>query len=717
MSASATTAITSTSSSIVALTAASTNAATATATTSTSATPHTQTLNEALFLSSLTSTPSKPSQPFTFRRSFLTKHSNDGGSSEEKDKESAEGVLRFGRHHPRRAELVGEWEEELIAQLQKQEEEDSSREVNKASGRKKKTEEGQIKADKEERSPPTSDDSPCSSPATASAASAALPATSSSSSSSQPTYSPAPTTPLSAADASLSSVLHLLAADKQPTLPERICNLLTAAIAFHASLMQQFASHVLQPGQQSQQQQSDSGNSTPPPASTTPPSSSASLPLTADKSVAALKHDESLSTLPHFAAKYATELTSSLDALKEAETLLVEWKRDMSLVPADLAACDSLLTHVLTPLSATFTSLLSPNPSLSAVASPSSLVASFLLAKRGRGRLHKCDKHRRWKKKCPPDCPDKPQGKWEDSGTMDEDDEEEDEDEDEDDDKAKKEQQQQQQQQTKQHEYHSTAASDKKRRLDGHDRDEQQLVRAQPAAKRAHEVAKVVHAFQPIATATAIAAAASAATSLPSPHTLLPPSASPPPTKEEVIRAREAALAASVIPSAVPLASVSPMPHGAQMIAHPVARPASLPSTQTATLYAAQPLMLQSAMPARPGMQSSTLYTFAPANQLTSSSFAQPPTHTTHTLVTLEQLTAMQQQGNTFRILQSTPQPQPGHAHTHQAAAFAQPYIPPQMSVVYTNAGGGGGGQAAAQGQSFAFSSMPAMGSYQMQQQ
>ena len=28
--------------------------------------------------------------------------------------------------------------------------------------------------------------------------------------------------------------------------------------------------------------------------------------------------------------------------------------------------------------------------------------------KRGRGRLLKCEKHRRWKKRCPVDCPDKP---------------------------------------------------------------------------------------------------------------------------------------------------------------------------------------------------------------------------------------------------------------------------------------------------------------------
>jgi hypothetical protein len=28
--------------------------------------------------------------------------------------------------------------------------------------------------------------------------------------------------------------------------------------------------------------------------------------------------------------------------------------------------------------------------------------------KRGRGRLQKCEKHRRWKKRCPPECPEKP---------------------------------------------------------------------------------------------------------------------------------------------------------------------------------------------------------------------------------------------------------------------------------------------------------------------
>ena len=682
----------------------------ATTTTATSTTTQHTIFNEALFLSSLTSKPAHP-QPFTFRRSFLSpplpKRSTEGG--DEKDKESVEGavdVLRFGRHHPRRAELQGEWEEELIAQLQKEEEDRDGEKAQKKGAE-------EVRADKHEKLTAAVDESTASSSQAATITTASVSASSPSlSSSSQSARSPTPTTPLSAADASLSSVLHLLAADKQPTLPERICNLLTSAIAFHATLMQQFATHVLQP-----QQQSDNNNSSSTAAQLSlPPSISASAPSSAsssvaeDESVTVKQEGEPLSSLPQFAAKYYTELTGSLDGLKEADTLLTEWKKDTSLSTSDLAACDSLFAHVLTPLSATFTSLLSPNPSLAAVASPSSLVASFLLAKRGRGRLHKCDKHRRWKKKCPPDCPDKPQGKWDDGTAMDEDEDDEDDEDEEADDRAR--------QVRPSHEQSVGVSTDKKRKIDGQEREEHSLVRAQSTAKRAHDVVKAVHAFQPIATATAITptSAAVAAASGPSPGTPSPSAASPSPSKEEVVRARETALAAQVIPSAVPLTAASPMPHSAQMLAHPVARPASLPSTQQTTLYAAQPLVMQSAMPARPN----ALYAFTPANQLaatlSSASFAhaQPATHATHTLVTLEQLTAMQQQGNTFRIVQSAQQPQHTPAHTHTATAYAQPYIPPQMSVVYANAGGGGGQAGGGQGQPYTYSPV---GGYQLQQQ
>jgi len=39
---------------------------------------------------------------------------------------------------------------------------------------------------------------------------------------------------------------------------------------------------------------------------------------------------------------------------------------------------------------------------------PSIPLPSILASKRGRGRLLKCEKHRRWKKRCPVDCSDKP---------------------------------------------------------------------------------------------------------------------------------------------------------------------------------------------------------------------------------------------------------------------------------------------------------------------
>ena len=674
--------------------------------------------NGALFLSSLTG--NKPVQPFTFRRSFLSsplsKRATDAGS-DEKDKSSVEGevdVLRFGRHHPRRAELQGEWEEELIAQLQREEEDREGE-------KKQKQIEEDDAAGKAEKSPAARAESSSSSAAVATASASADPSASSSSSS--PSFSTPPSTPatpLSAADATLSSVLHLLAADKQPTLPQRICNLLTAAIAYHATLMQQFTSHVLQPQQQSDDSMQLSASHTP--FSAVPTVSSS--PSADDKLVVA-KQDELLSTLPQFAAKHSVELTDSLDSLKEAEALLAEWKKDTSLSASDLTACDSLLSHVLHPLSATFTSLLSPNPSLSSVASPSSLVASFLLAKRGRGRLHKCDKHRRWKKKCPPDCPDKPQGKWDDSAPMDDDS---DEDDDEDDEEAEADKGRKTEQPARPAPEPSTPVGDKKRKLDGHDKSEPSSARAQSATKRAHEVVKAVHAFQPVATATAIAPSAATATAASPPTALSPFAASPSPSREEVVRAREAALAAQVIPSAVQLSAASPMPHAVQVMAHPVARPASLPSTQQ-TLYAAQPLVLQSAMPARAGLPSNTLYAFAPANQLTpslsSASFSREAQHTT--LYSLEQLTAMhaQQQpqpGNTYRLVPvQTSGVQLPHTPTHQqvhtATAFAQPYIPPhQMSVVYTANPNGSGGVTLTQAgatQQYTFPS----GAFQLQQQ
>ena len=49
-----------------------------------------------------------------------------------------------------------------------------------------------------------------------------------------------------------------------------------------------------------------------------------------------------------------------------------------------------------------------PTPRPNSNSIPVSLFNSFLTAKRGRGRLQKCEKHRKWKKSCPPNCPDKP---------------------------------------------------------------------------------------------------------------------------------------------------------------------------------------------------------------------------------------------------------------------------------------------------------------------
>ena len=216
------------------------SAAAAAAAAAASSTPY----HEALFLSSLTT---KPSHPFAYRRSFLSppllkRSTANDGSSEQANKENADGavdVLRFGRHHPRRAELQGEWEEELIAQMQKEEEDKDSDKPTRASS-------DDVKQEKDESSPTATDDSSSSLITSHVSTTVAVPSSSfadssfssSSSSPSQAPFSPGPTTPLSAADASLSSVLHLLAADKQPTLPQRICNLLTAAISFHATLMQ-----------------------------------------------------------------------------------------------------------------------------------------------------------------------------------------------------------------------------------------------------------------------------------------------------------------------------------------------------------------------------------------------------------------------------------------------------------------------------------------------
>ena len=93
--------------------------------------------------------------------------------------------------------------------------------------------------------------------------------------------------------------------------------------------------------------------------------------------------------------------------LEQAELLITEWRTNASLTLSELVACDSLANQVLAPLSDTSTYLIAPFTQLTTVSSRSPSFTSLPSVKRGRHRLHKCDKHRRWKKTCPLECPDR----------------------------------------------------------------------------------------------------------------------------------------------------------------------------------------------------------------------------------------------------------------------------------------------------------------------
>ena len=352
--------------------------------------------------------------------------------------------------------------------------------------------------------------------------------------------------------------------------------------------------------------------------------------------------------LEFFVSRFRAELQQSQEELKGIQTQMIE--KGEGGMEGDL---ESLLAPVLGPMSTTLSSLipssLSAVPSFTPLTSSLSsttahLAASLLAAKRGRGRLQKCEKHRRWKKRCPSDCPDKPINKFAVEGEDDgDDDDDEDDGEGEGESKAKKE-------------------GGKRRLEEGGKEVEEKKV------KRVHE-------------ATVVQAAPSAPISIPAssspPHAVAQPM--------EAVRAYEPTLATSVLPT-VSLALTSPTPQRSTVVlsrSHPVtvahAGSASLTGTP-ATLYTAQPIVL----PSHPSTQ---LFAYSSPPSFTTANAFQPTT----TLVTLDQLNALQSGGGgqTLRLVQGG---QPGGQYPLRATTAGQAVsviyqARPQGAFAYTPAG------------------------------
>ena len=295
-------------------------------------------------------------------------------------------------------------------------------------------------------------------------------------------------------------------------------------------------------------------------------------------------------TAETFLSRFRGEVQQSQEQLKAIQALMAE--KGEGVVEGELA---SLLPPVLGPMSTTLSSLIpsavvsSFTPLTSSLSSSSvHLAASLLAAKRGRGRLQKCEKHRRWKKRCPSDCPDKPinaaTAEGEEEG---EDEEDEEEGEGEGESKAKKE--------------------GGKRKSEELGRDEEKRM------KRA------------ACEATVVQVTSSSPLPPPAPHTVAQP--------VEAVRAYEPTLATSVHPNAS-LSLTSPTPQRSTVVlshsvtvAHAGPAPHPLPGNPAA-LYSAQPLVL-------PSHPSTPLYAYPP------STFPNPNAYQPTTLVTLDHLNAM----------------------------------------------------------------------------
>ena len=350
--------------------------------------------------------------------------------------------------------------------------------------------------------------------------------------------------------------------------------------------------------------------------------------------------------LEFFAARFRTELLQSHEELKQVQALLQQKAEEGE----DSLSLTSLLAPVLGPLSNTFSTLIPSSlalaPAFAPLASslPSStdqLAASLLAAKRGRGRLQKCEKHRRWKKRCPPDCPDKPINNFvvdgEDDGEDDEDDDDEEET------RAKRE------------------VSAKRRWTDD-------LARGSAAGEAADD-RKVKRVCEATVVQTAVPTQAF--------QSVVPIAPAVIPQQVEAVRAYEPTIAKSVRPS-MSLAMTSPTPQRSTVVmgrSHGVVQHApsavqSIPLTPapTTTLYTAQPIVLPSHQPTQLFAYSSSPPSFAPSNFH----------HGSTTLVTLDQLNAMQaagqQQAASFRLVQ---QPA-GAAYPLRAQAAGQ-----AVNVIY----------------------------------
>ena len=435
---------------------------------------------------------------------------------------------------------------------------------------------------------------------------------------------------LDLAQSSAAASPALVKEDSESALGQQIIDLITRALRMQGEMLTEYAAHVL-------------------------------LADESSASASASKEDDE-KPLSSFASRFRSELQQSHDELKSVQTQLqsrAEEEGDSSM------SLESLLAPVLGPLSATFLSLIPSSlasapafaPLASSLASSLSsstaqLAASLLAAKRGRGRLQKCEKHRRWKKRCPADCPDKPVNKFIADG---DDDGEEDEDDDEDGVNVR---------------VKKDAVAKRRMGGDEHGRG------AEGGDERKVKQATIVQSAVPT----------------PLFQSVVPLTPAVVPQQVEAVRAYEPTIATSVLPS-VSLAMTSPtsvqqqqqqlrqtvvvgrshagvVQHGASPSAVQ-SIPLTPAPTTTTTLYTAQPIVLPSShQPAQLYAYSTNPASYAPSSFHPSST----------TIVTLDQLAALQsgqqQPQTSYRLIQQ--QPHNGNAYPLRAAATGQP-----VSVIY----------------------------------
>ena len=444
-------------------------------------------------------------------------------------------------------------------------------------------------------------------------------------------------------------------------------------------------------------------------------------------------------TLDDFAARFRLQLQRSYDELRRIQALLAQERQRTSSSTATTGeqqrqqqdgdgqqgrpALDSLFSSpILGPLSTTLSSLLpsaSSSPlsafaalssslsslTASTAAAPSSAAAStsacrpssassprcppssppcssssVLSAKRGRGRLRKCEKHRRWKKRCPADCPDKPvnqrQGARQTAGAAEAAEQAEPDSGDAEDDEEEAE--------LETEARGSRAAGDGLKRRWTEEGEAAALRRRQQEGTAAVRAA-AASASSPSAFSVSSLAAEAIRAYEPTAASVLPSALSRAMTAQQQ-RPQSASGSASQSASLASSALVVTRPHPLSLsqaaASHPMPLSSSLPpATATTTIYTAQPIVL----PSHALHHSSSLFAYSPAAAFpaAAAAFSSP------SMLSLKQLTAMAQQQqqqlmpsppSTCSLSSSSSSPSQAATHFHLVQP-QQPQLPPAFSA------------------------------------